>query len=217
MERFQTNSIDSGYDAVISTFFHQVLKMKTQNNSQAGFSYIDVLIAIVIMLVGILALLSALTANLVRSYESEQRVVAKQLAVSTIESIISAKELKRDGIADSWQTIRNVTGAPIDDGIFLTGLNPVREELGADGVAGTADDACPAPGACPSAFGPSNTSRVLPNYYREITITDVVDPERPTQNPVARRRIDVTISFSVNAAIRTERSSTILTNYEVLQ
>ncbi len=191
--------------------------MNTQNNSQAGFSYIDVLIAIVIMMVGILAMLSALTANLVRSYESEQRVVAKQLAVSTIESIISAKEIKRPDVFNSWQTIRNVTGAPTDDGIFITGLNPVREDLGPDGAAGTADDACPAPGACSSPIGPSNTSAVLPNYYRRIEITDVVDPERPTQNPVARRRIDVTISFSVNAAIRTERSSTILTNYEELQ
>ena len=46
------------------------------NKDQSGFSYIDVMIAIVIMMVGILAMVGALSANLVRSMESERRVMA---------------------------------------------------------------------------------------------------------------------------------------------
>lgn len=65
--------------------------MTRKKDRQAGFSYIDVMIALVIMMVGILAMVGALSANLVRSLESEKRTLAKQLALSTIESIISAK------------------------------------------------------------------------------------------------------------------------------
>ena len=71
--------------------------MATRKSSQFGFSYIDVMIAIVIMMVGILAMVGALSANIVRSVESEKRTMAKQLALSTIESIVSAKEIERPG------------------------------------------------------------------------------------------------------------------------
>jgi type II secretory pathway pseudopilin PulG len=182
---------------------------------EAGFSYIDVMIAIVIMLVGILAMLSALTANLVRSYETEKRIIAKQMALSSIESIISAKEIERAGVIEGWQSIRNVIDPPpvgVPNGIFLTGSNPVRERLGADGVAGTADDACPAPGACGT-----NTSAIVPGYWREIIITDLDDPERPSPpNNITRRRVDVNIRYGVTGGFRTESAATIVTDYETL-
>ena len=62
-----------------------------QKPNERGFSYIDVMIALVILLVGILASTAALTANLVRSYETEKQVIAKQIALSTI--ITNYKEL----------------------------------------------------------------------------------------------------------------------------
>lgn len=189
--------------------------MITNQKREAGFSYIDVMIAIVIMLVGILAMLSALTANLVRSYETEKRIIAKQMALSSIESIISAKEIERSGVIDGWNSIRNVINPPPVDqanGIFLTGSNPVRERLGDDGVAGTADDACPAPGACGT-----NTSAIIAGYWREIIITDLDDPERPSPpNDITRRRIDVSIRYAVTGGFRTESAATIVTNYETL-
>jgi Tfp pilus assembly protein PilV len=40
-----------------------------QKNNEKGFSYIDVMIALVILMVGILASVAALTANIVRSIE----------------------------------------------------------------------------------------------------------------------------------------------------
>ncbi len=187
----------------------------TDQKHEAGFSYIDVMIAIVIMLVGILAMLSALTANLVRSYETEKRVIAKQMALSTIESIISAKEIERPGVVDGWDSIRNVINPPPvgePNGIFLTGSNPVRERLGDDGVAGTADDACPAPGPCGT-----NTSPIVTGYMREIIITDLDDPERPFPTyRYSRRRIDVNIRYAVQRGFLTETASTIVTDYETL-
>ena len=86
--------------------------MFSQTRNEKGFSYIDVMIAIVIMMVGVLALVGALTANLMRSFEAERRIVAKQMALSTIESIMAAKEIERPGILDGWESIKNVVTSP---------------------------------------------------------------------------------------------------------
>lgn len=191
--------------------------MFSQKRNEKGFSYIDVMIAIVIMMVGVLALVGALTANLMRSFEAERRIIAKQMALSTIESIMAAKEIERPGILDGWESIKNVVASPpagTINGIFLTGYCPIREEMGADGVAGTIDDACAGTGSCIVAGRPANTSPIIGGYSREIVITDVADPERPSPpNAITRRRVDVTVRFFVNQAARTETASTILTNY----
>lgn len=195
--------------------------MKETCDSESGFSYIDVMIAITILLVGILAMLGALASNLFRSMESEQRVAAKQMALSTIESIISAKEIRRDGVIEGWQSLRNVIASPPPgepNGIFVNGWHPVREEMGWDGVAGTIDDACSASGPCVVSGRPTNTSEVIKGFQREIIITDVADPERPSPpHMITRRRIDVNIKYFVNQAVRREAASTIIANYEVLE
>src|SRR3954466_13572605 len=113
-------------------------QMKNQKKGNEGFSYIDVMVALVIMMVGVLAMAGALSANLVRSMEAEKRTQAKQLALSTIESITSAKEIERPGVVDGWDSLRNVlTSVPAGEtnGIFVTGFNPVRQDVGWDGVA----------------------------------------------------------------------------------
>lgn len=191
--------------------------MVNKTSQQSGFSYIDVMIAIVIFFVGILAMVGALSANLIRSMESEKRIIAKQVALSTIESIISAKDIKRPGVIDGWDSVRNIMGvvpAGETNGIFVTGYNPVRADEGWDGVAGTIDDACPGAGPCIVAGRPDNTSPLLPGLQREIVITDIPDPERPSPAyKITRRRIDVNMKYFVNQAIRTVTESTIVTNY----
>ena len=184
---------------------------------EKGFSYIEVMIALVILMVGVLQMASALSANLLRSYETEKRIISKQMALSTIESIISARDIARTGAIEGWDSIGNVGTNPVNgspQGIFLNGWCPIREDLGWDGVAGTADDACPETSICDTADSPPNTSAVVPGYQRQVIITDVADAERPSPPyPIARRRIDVNIRYYFNSIARTETVSTIITNY----
>lgn len=192
-------------------------KRQTQSpQNQAGFSYIEVMIALVILLVGVLGLTSALSANLIRSYESEKRIIAKQTALSTIESMISARDIQRAGAISGWETIGNVGTNPVNgvnQGIFLTGFTPIREDLGWDGVAGTADDACSGTGNC-TVNGKTNSSKIVSGFQRRIVITDIEDPDRPSpRNAIARRGIEVTIRYTVNQITRDEVMSTIITNY----
>ena len=188
-----------------------------KTSPESGFSYIDVMIAIVVMLVGVLAMASALTANLIRSYETDKKIIAKQMALSTIESIISARDISRPGTIEGWDSVGNVGNNVVSGnakGVFLNGWTPVREELGWDGVAGTADDGCPAGSSCNVSGRPPNTSAVIPGFERRIVITDVTDAERPSPpNPITRRRIDVTVRYDVNGIVRDELVSTLITDY----
>lgn len=191
--------------------------MKYRNKKEAGFSYIDVMCAIVILMVGILALVSALTANMIRTYESEKRIIAKQSALSTIESIISAKDIARPGVIEGWDSLKNVQESVPNgqiNGIFLTGFRPVREDMGWDGVAGTVDDACDFGAPCSVPGRTTNASDEIKNMQRKIEISDIEDPERPSPTySIFRRKVTVTIRFNVNQAVREEVVSTIIAKY----
>lgn len=112
------------------------MRDNSDRKKQNGFSYVEVVIGLTILLIGILARVSALSANLIRSYEAEKRILAKQHGLSTIESIISARDIARSGVIDSWNSVQNISETN-PSGIFVTAFHPIREDLGWDGVAGT--------------------------------------------------------------------------------
>lgn len=189
--------------------------MKSEKNTEAGFAYIDVMIAILILMVGMLGMVAAMTASLRRTFETEQQLIAKQYVQSTIESIFAARDIQRNGGGiTGWDSIGNVgqnaaSGTP--QGIFTTGLRPIRVDAGADGVIGTSDDSCDANIACPSATGVPNSSQVLNGYERQITIVDVDDPERPSPvYAIKRRNITVTVRYRVGQTFRQETASTVI-------
>lgn len=186
--------------------------------SEQGFSYIDVMIALTLMLVGILAMTGAVMANLVRSYDTDKQVIAKQLALSTVESVFAAKEIKKNdnsgSSVTSWDSIGNVGNNLVNgtaQGIFMTGFRPVRQEEGADGIFGTADDACDEGAGCPGANSTVNNSAIVKGYQRQIEITDV--QENPNE-PIKKRRVVVTVKYFVNGGTRTEKMSTLVSLYQ---
>ncbi|MBV9241633.1 MAG: hypothetical protein JO314_06455 [Acidobacteria bacterium] len=180
-----------------------------KNGSQAGFSYIDVMIALVILLVGVLALLSGISGSILQARSHEQQLLAKQVATSTMESIMSVKET--DPTRLGWNAVGNVGSNPDangnSQGIFLTGWQPVYSDPGVDEVIGTVDD----------------TGSVTTNLQRRIVITDVCDPDRPSPNicnpagpyKVKIRSVAVTVQYNVGGLLRQEVLTTVLTDYSV--
>lgn len=179
-----------------------------KNKSETGFSYIDVMIAIVILLVGILALVSALAGAVFQSRGQQQQVDAKQIATSTIESIMAVKET--DALVFGWKKVGNVGTNPdangINQGIFVIGFQPVRTGAGPDEVIGTADD----------------DGATITDFQRRIVISDVCDPDRPSSNctpaptkpfPVKVRTVEVTVTYLVGTFQRQEVVRTVLTDY----
>lgn len=177
-----------------------------KNSSEAGFSYIDVMVALVILMVGILALLSGIAGSVVQSRSHEQQLLAKQIATSTMESIMSVKETDPDRLG--WNAIGNVGSNPnsagVPQGVFVIGLQSVTVDAGPDEVIGTADD----------------NGAIVPQIQRQIVITDLCDPDRPSSicTPagfarIRMRSVAVTVIYNVGGLQRQELLTTILTDY----
>ena len=98
-----------------------------QERNEAGFSYVDVMIAVTILLVGVMAMLSAITSGIVMTTTSQQQLSAKQYAQSTIESIFSARDIETLG----FDAIGNVGDTSIPGGVFLSGRRAFGRIVGA--------------------------------------------------------------------------------------
>lgn len=170
-----------------------------------GFSYIDVLIALVIFMIGIVGYLTAMSAGIMQSRGQQYQLTARHIAATTLESIMAAKETDPNRLG--WNAIGNIGSNVIDGvprGVFLTGQNQTFANAGPDEVVGTLDDA----------GDPYN------GYTRTITITDICDPDQPSYNcptpgtmPVRMRRVEVKIDYFAGTAPRSETITTILTDY----
>jgi type II secretory pathway pseudopilin PulG len=175
----------------------------SKKKNEGGFTYIEVMCAVVILMVGILAQLSAMSLSMLRQREAEKMTAARQFGNSTIESIFAARDLGNDGGISNFNTINNTNVHT--DGIFVPGWTPIREDSGKDGIIGTADDACPVGADC-VVGSYTNSSLLLLEYQRKIAITDIT----ATSGTVKKKRIEVTISYFVGQAKREQTVSTII-------
>lgn len=171
---------------------------------EAGFSYVDVMIAVTILLVGIMAMLSAITAGIIMTSTSQQHLAAKQYAQSTIEAIFSARDL--DEL--TFDAIGNVGDTTIPGGIFLSGEQPIYPSPGRDGVVGTADDAAGPDGTS----GTSDDGAAADGFTRQIEISNVPDPDRPGA-AITLRQVKVTITYMIGGGRFRETMTTYAANY----
>jgi hypothetical protein len=164
--------------------------MRISKSSESGFSFIDVMIAMTILLVGLLSLTGALAAALVRVRESESQFRSKMFTLSIVEAAFTARDIPvttTAGTAGGSAFFQNQVKNVADGGIFVDGRNPVYELPGPDGVYGTADDDGP----------------VVNGVEREIIISDIPDPSRPS-DPISLKQISVTVFYKVGSAQRVE-------------
>lgn len=169
--------------------------------SQTGFSYVDVMIAVTVLMVGVMAMLSAITSGMVMTTTSQQQLAAKQYALSTVEAIFSARDVNPDVLG--WDAIGNIGDATIPGGVFSSGDGPFYSTAGPDGIIGTADDSAGPDGV----VGNSDDSSPVDGFSREIVITNIPDPDRPGA-AISLRQLDVTVSYKLgNAQLRQTMTS----------
>jgi len=189
-----------------------MISKNINKNNAAGFSLIETVIALVLMTIGIFAALSAISFALFSIQESEKKTIAKENARSTLESVFSIRDLElfdpnATGGPLNWDTLAVDDGS--NDGIFKSGWNPVREDPGADGIAGTNDDACSSGTNC-TVNGYVNSSKEIKDLERKIEITDI------SQNGNVRKKyVSVSVRYMVNRTQRIITESSILANLPV--
>ena len=151
-------------------------------SNEAGFTLIEVMIAIVVMSVGLLAVIASFATAIAATQSAEEDLIARQKVLDAMESIYTARNAQQIPFA----AVANVSAG----GIFLDGPQAMKC-AGPDGLVGTADDVncttqagvvCPDGGAeCMSLPGPDgilgtadDTIMSLGNFTRTIAVTPVL-------------------------------------------
>jgi type II secretory pathway pseudopilin PulG len=142
-------------------------------SGDAGFSLIEVLVAMSLLIIGVVALEGVIAFGARQLTASQDQLIAGQRAAEAIESVFKA----RDNRVLTWAQIRNQAGASgTDNGVFLDGARAVRDP-GADGLVNTADDGAilniikPGPDGLLGTADDVSTS--MYGFTREIEIRDI--------------------------------------------
>jgi len=184
----------------LGTTMTQKKQFRRKHSRESGFTLLEVLAAIAVMTIGMLALMASFATAISATASSQEDLIARHKALDAMESIYTARNSQQIPFA----AINNVANG----GIFLSGAQQLRC-AGPDGIGGTADDvACTAPdtgAACPGGVeclvlpGPDgvlgtadDVTQSLSNFTRTITFNQVLLPT----GAVNANLIAVTISVS---------------------
>jgi prepilin-type N-terminal cleavage/methylation domain-containing protein len=159
---------------------------------EAGFTMLEMVVAMVILMVGLLSLAQVLGYALSVSNRGRGITNTKLLVVSTLEQMENLRntgELTFGQIANTGSV--DNTGASFNFGGFQTGLQAVSIDPGADGIYGTADD-------------PTGTGQVRPGFQRQIVITSL---------GTNLKKVEVTLQYTdPGGAARTLKGTSYLNN-----
>lgn len=109
--------------------------MSSARSQDNGFSLIEVMFGMFVLMVGVIALAGGIATGARRLTGTQDQLVATERAAEAAESVFKA----RDNRTITWDQIRNVNGTGGDNGIFVDGPQDIRA-LGVDGLVNTADD-----------------------------------------------------------------------------
>jgi prepilin-type N-terminal cleavage/methylation domain-containing protein len=195
----------------------QKMQSAKKRKRESGFTLLEVMIAILIMTIGLLAVIASFATAIAATASGQEDLVARHKALDALESIYTARNSQQVPFAQ----INNVASG----GIFLGGAQQLKC-AGPDGLVGTADDvACTAPdtgAACPNGVeclvlpGPDgilgtvdDVTYRLTNFSRTITFGNVLLPSGQVNSNLIAVTIAVTYqkpgwparTYTVNALI----------------
>ncbi|HET6216356.1 MAG TPA: prepilin-type N-terminal cleavage/methylation domain-containing protein [Acidobacteriaceae bacterium] len=174
-----------------------------KGSAEGGFTLIEVMIAIFVMTIGLLAVMASFATAISATASAQEDLIARHKALDAMESIYTARNSQQL----PFSSINNIANG----GVFKSGAQQLLC-AGPDGLVGTADDvACTAPdtgAACPGGVeclvlpGPDgilgtadDVTQGLGNFRRTITFNPVLQ----TINGVVSTNLNliaVTISVS---------------------
>jgi hypothetical protein len=140
----------------------------TDRRRSSGFSLVEFLFAMVILVVGLVGLLGLFSHSLFSMKFAEHSLIAKQKAREALETIFTARNTQQV----TFDQLKNVANG----GVFLSGFQPMREP-GTDGIVGTADDQGVENMVWPGLDGILGNSddevRPLSEFERQISVTSI--------------------------------------------
>lgn len=163
-----------------------------QVSSNKGFSLVETVIALGVLITGILGAAGVLAAGMKNLTSSPSDVIVTQKATQAIEAVFAA----RDSHRLTWAQINNVSNG----GVFVDGPRSLTTP-GDDGLVNTADD-----GPIETIDLPGRTV-TLAGYTREIKILDVAGESGQL------RSITVTITVQSAGNRRTYTLSSFISTY----
>lgn len=181
-----------------------VMKKRRRINDQ-GFTLVEVMIAIVVLMIGILTVVAAFATAVGANQNAQENLIARQKALEAMESIFTARNTQQISFAQ----IANIPSG----GIFTSGATPLWD-AGNDGLVNTADDVpfsaqgvCPAGPECITLPGPDgilgtpdDAPMSLANFTRQIQINSVLEADGVTVNPNLKQII-VTVNYTSMSAV----------------
>jgi type II secretory pathway pseudopilin PulG len=178
------------------TFTNRVHSRKRQ----AGFTLVETLVAMLVLVVGVLSMIGVMAQGLKISAGTQYDYIAKKKAEEAIEAIFTARNTQEK----SWSQIQNVS----QGGIFKDGPQPLYAP-GVDGLVGTANDDVTHPDVVITGSGPdgimgTSDDVVLPltMMTRQILITSVINANGSIEPNL--REITITMSYTVAGIQKTQ-------------
>lgn len=167
---------------------HSRTNTGTGRSAEAGFTLLEMVVAMVVLSVGLLGVASAISYALMASNRGRGVTNAKMLVVSALEQMETLRntgQLTFAEISNSQVSGSSFRGFPSD-------FRDVSTVPGPDGVFGTADDLSTAPGPDGN-YGTTDDvkdlTRARPGVYRQILITEL--------NPLLKK-VQVTLRYGPN-------------------
>lgn len=164
--------------------------LPTGTKPSPGFSLIEVMFAVVILSVGLMALLAVFAQAVSASRFSREDLVAKQKAREALESVYAA----RNDSSIAFSDIQNVSAG----GIFNDGFQALHLP-GANGIVGTAQDTTTLdsivlPGPDGKLGTADDVTVPLVNLQRQILITSITNADGSTNADLRRLAVTVRVT-----------------------
>ncbi len=122
---------------MVSTMSKSNHMSDSRKRPQQGFALLETLIAIVVLMIGLLAVLATFAMALSSTTSVQNDSIARQKAAEAVESIYTARQTGQ-------LTFNQIQNVGAGNGIFKVGFTPMMD-AGPDGLDNTADDVAAAP------------------------------------------------------------------------